>query len=193
MNLFSLLAPIYDLLPGLLLQRQAAALLDRMAPVAGKTILDLGGGTGRLARYLRENGADVWLLDASLPMLGKARLSLPADRVVHGDAACLPFRDEFFDCVLMSDSLHHFRQQEQALQESCRVLRTGGSLYVLDFTPQSPLIRLLELLERLAGEKSLFLTPEAVQALLPTAFAMPETEYLSAREYLLRANKLPMP
>lgn len=191
MNLFNFLAPVYDLVPGLLLRRQAAALLARISPAAGKTILDLGGGTGRLARYLRECGADVWLLDASLPMLKRARLTLPADRVFHGDAACLPFSDGFFDEVVIADALHHFRQQEQALKESCRVLRPGGSLYILDFTPQNPLIRLLERLERLAGEGSLFLTPEAVLALLPAGFVLSPTEYLSAFEYLLQARKAP--
>jgi demethylmenaquinone methyltransferase/2-methoxy-6-polyprenyl-1,4-benzoquinol methylase len=175
------------------LQRQAAMLLTRMSSLAGKTILDLGGGTGRLARYLRKSGADVWLLDSSLPMLKRARLALPACRVFHGDAADMPFHDEFFDLVLIVDALHHFRRQEQVLKESCRVLRTGGDLYILDFTPQSPLIRLLERLERLAGEGSLFLTPEAVQALLPARFVLIKTEYLSSHEYLLQAIKKPTP
>ncbi|MBT9172948.1 MAG: Demethylmenaquinone methyltransferase [Syntrophomonadaceae bacterium] len=193
MGLFSLLAPVYDLLPGIFLQRQTATLLTRMSPAAGKTILDLGGGTGRVARYLRKSGADVWLLDSSLPMLKRAGLALPAGRVFHGDAACLPFHDEFFDLVLIVDAFHHFRRQEQSLKESCRVLRTGGSLYILDFTPQSPLVRLLERLERLAGEESLFLTPEAVQALLPARFVLIKTEYLSSREYLLQAKRGPAP
>jgi demethylmenaquinone methyltransferase/2-methoxy-6-polyprenyl-1,4-benzoquinol methylase len=189
MNLFTLLAPVYDLVPGLLLKRQASALLVRISPVTGKTILDLGGGTGRLARYLRKRGADVWLLDANLTMLKRARLTLPADRVFHGDAACLPFSDDFFDAVLVADALHHFRQQEQALKESCRVLRPGGSLYIMDFTPQNPFIRLLELLERLAGEGSKFLTPEAVLALLPAGCVLTQTESLSAFAYLLQAKK----
>jgi demethylmenaquinone methyltransferase/2-methoxy-6-polyprenyl-1,4-benzoquinol methylase len=193
MDLFSLLAPLYDFVPGKILRRQAAMLLTRMPPLTGKTILDLGGGTGRLARFLRENGADVWLLDASLPMLKRARLALPAGRVFHGDAADMPFQDEFFDLVLIADALHHFRRQEQALQESCRVLRTGGSLCILDFTPQSPLIRLLERLERLAGEGSLFLTPEAVRALLPARLVLTRMEYLSSHEYLLQATKEPAP
>lgn len=191
MNLFSLLAPVYDLVPGLLLKRQASVLLSGMSPVAGKTVLDAGGGTGRLARYLRESGADVWLLDTSLPMLKRARLSLPADRVFHGDAADMPFPDESFDSVVMADALHHFRQQEKALQESYRVLRTGGSMYILEFTPQSPFIRLLERLERLAGEGSLFLTPEAVLVLLPAGFVLTKIEYLSAQEYLLQVKKTP--
>jgi len=193
MALFSLLAPIYDFVPGWLLERQTAALLARLSPVDGKTILDLGGGTGRVARRLRKNGADAWLLDASLSMLRQARLSLPAGRVFHGDAASLPFPDGFFDLVLMVDSLHHFRQQKPALNESCRVLRTGGSLYILDFTPHSPLVRVLSRLERLLGERPVFLTPDGVQALLPAALTLTQAEHLSPREYLLQFQKFEAP
>lgn len=189
MNMFSVLAPIYDTLLAKLQRRQAAALLARLPDPTEKKVLDTGGGTGRLAQRLREAGADVWLLDASAPMLRKARGVLPADRVFLGDAARLPFADSFFDLVLIVDALHHFPQQERAIRECFRVLRPGGCLYILDFTPQHLCIRALQRLERLAGEKSVFLTPAALAALLMSAgFSSPQTEYLSTYEYLMKAQ-----
>lgn len=189
MNMFSVLAPIYDTMLGRLQQRQGTALLTRLPEPKGKSVLDVGGGTGRLARRLREAGADTWLLDASSSMLKRAQSVLPADRVFLGDASGMPFADHFFDLATMVDALHHFPRQEQAIRETFRVLRPGGSLYILDFTPQSPSIRVLQRMERLVGETSVFLTPAALtDMLLSAGFSSPQTEYLSAYEYLTQAK-----
>lgn len=189
MNLFSILAPIYDTLLSGVQQHHAAILLDRLPDLAGKAILDVGGGTGKLAHKLRECGADAWLLDASPAMLRRARHVLPADRIFRGDSAYLSFSDSSFDMVLMVDSLHHFEMQESAIRESLRILRPKGSLLIIEFTPKNQFIRALQHMERLAGEKSKFLTSSVLEAMLQSAgFSSVKTEYISAYEYLTQAD-----
>jgi SAM-dependent methyltransferase len=47
--------------------------------VAGRRVLDIGCGQGRLTRYLARSGADVTGVDVSAAMLGKARAAGPGD------------------------------------------------------------------------------------------------------------------
>jgi SAM-dependent methyltransferase len=47
---------------------------------------------------------------------------------MRGSVYQLPFKDESFDCVIISEVLEHLHQDEQALQEMSRVLKRGGVL-----------------------------------------------------------------
>jgi len=58
MNLFSLLAPVYDSLITAIHRRQGGQLLEYLTPWQDKKVLDAGGGTGKLARKGRCNGVD---------------------------------------------------------------------------------------------------------------------------------------
>ena len=49
-----------------------------------------------------------------------------------GDLARLPLRDASIDVALLSQSLHHAADPEDALAEAVRVLRPGGRVLVLD-------------------------------------------------------------
>jgi SAM-dependent methyltransferase len=50
--------------------------------------------------------------------------------VVLGDALCLPYPDETFDCVIASEILEHIPQDDAAIAELIRVLKVGGTLAV---------------------------------------------------------------
>ena len=59
---------------GELVARGQADVLERfLDPIVGRSILDVGTGTGRAARLLRAKGADVTGVDASEEMLAVAR------------------------------------------------------------------------------------------------------------------------
>ncbi|MET0386545.1 MAG: methyltransferase domain-containing protein [Polyangiales bacterium] len=47
---------------------------------------------------------------------------------VRGSVYELPFADETFDCVIISEVLEHLGQDDRALQEISRVLKRGGTL-----------------------------------------------------------------
>lgn len=120
-------------------------------------VLDVGGGTGRVARSLRE---EVIVVDASRGMLRRAREhALPA---VRAAAERLPVADRSVDAVLIVDALHHFEDQRAALAEAARVLRPGGVAVVREFDPTTIRGRALAAGERLLGMRSTFLPPDAV-------------------------------
>lgn len=190
MNIFSFVAPIYDVLFSSLQNRQGSEVLHALAPLAGKKVLDLGGGTGKLAARLATADADVWVLDASPQMIKRASRVLPAHRALLGNAEKLPFADYVFDAITMVDVFHHISRQDQALQECYRTLKPGGVLIIVEFNPQRFLVRLLAGFERLLGEPSLFLAPEDLGTMLISKnYTVVRTKSLSSDDYLTVAEK----
>ena len=104
------------------------ALIEKLGPVGGKRILDLGCGKGRFARRLSELGAEVYGLDLSASMIAGAS----GIARVRGSARRLPFRSETFDAVIAVEVFEHLIDVSEAIGEARRVLRPGGTLLVVD-------------------------------------------------------------
>jgi SAM-dependent methyltransferase len=68
-------------------------------------------------------------------MLQRARTQVTGLRVLVGDAAALPFRDECFDLVTASFVLSHVRDYPRALSETLRVLKQSGNFVVTSWAP----------------------------------------------------------
>lgn len=102
--------------------------------LAGLRALDVGAGTGALARRFVELGAEVTALDPSAAMLAEARRLEPRLVCAVGRAEALPFPAGAFDLVSAGTCWHWFRRDEAAC-EARRVLRPGGRLLIahLDF------------------------------------------------------------
>lgn len=115
---------------------------------AGMRALDLAGGTGDLAMKMsRMVGAEgeVILSDINASMLnvGRERLinaGIAGNlRYVQANAECLPFPDDYFDCVTMAFGLRNVTDKDAALRSIYRVLKPGGRLLVLEFSkPVAP-------------------------------------------------------
>ena len=111
--------------------------LVRMAAPFLKTVdcgriaaLDLGCGTGRHLRYLRESGVGfITGLDSSHNALRVCR-DLYALPLVRADNTSLPFREASFDMVVAWGSLHYARKRAlpMMLDEIVRVIKPGGVL-----------------------------------------------------------------
>ncbi len=114
------------------------------ARAVGGAVLELGSGTGRLARPLVARGLDVVGLDASTAMLTRcADLGLPTGlRLVRGDMAALPFAsptgepraDGGFGAALVAFNtlfnLPSADAQATAVRQAADVLAPGGVLIV---------------------------------------------------------------
>ncbi len=135
----------------LLLETQERLLLDALAPVAGRAVLDVGTGTGRAAIALARAGARVTGVDASEAMLAVARERAAAASVAPafqvGDAHHLPFDDRSFDAVVCLRVIMHTPDWELCVRELCRVARQR---VVLDF-PAAASAAALESALRRAG------------------------------------------
>lgn len=92
-------------------------------------VLNIGVGSGGLEQMAAAKGVEIWALDPSERAIGRLRLTLGLeDRARTGYSQQIPFADEHFDVVVMSEVLEHLDKDilDQTLDEVRRVLRTGG-------------------------------------------------------------------
>lgn len=105
------------------------------APPANSRLLDLGTGTGDLARAAARQYPEVSVLAADF-----TREMMTAKNEWHGiqravsDALELPFSDESFETVISGFLMRNVVSVEQCLQEQYRVLKPGGRIIILDTT-----------------------------------------------------------
>jgi demethylmenaquinone methyltransferase/2-methoxy-6-polyprenyl-1,4-benzoquinol methylase len=151
-GLFDSIAPRYDFLNHLL-----SFQLDRwwrrravreLGARADGIYLDACCGTGDLALALlgRAPAAPrVVATDFSLGMLRLALRKARAGRAPHllaGDTLRLPFADRAFDGAAVAFGIRNVEDLDGGLRELARVIRPGGRLVLLEFTPFSvPLVR----------------------------------------------------
>jgi 2-polyprenyl-3-methyl-5-hydroxy-6-metoxy-1,4-benzoquinol methylase len=138
---------------GSLLAETQERLLERfLGPLAERTLLDVGTGTGRAAIALARRGARVTAVDASAEMLAVARRRA-ADAGVRvtfdrGDAHALPFADGAFDAAVALRVLMHTPGWRRCLAELCRV---SQSRIVFDYPSAMSLAALHAAARRCAG------------------------------------------
>jgi SAM-dependent methyltransferase len=131
--------------------RRLAEWLASAEDAASLRVLDIGCAGGRNAELLARLGCDLYAIDASEPMLRRTRSRLvevlgereAARRVRFGRMEMLgAFGDRSFDLVVALGVFHSASDRsvfERALQESARVLETGGHLLVSNFAPGTEL------------------------------------------------------
>jgi demethylmenaquinone methyltransferase/2-methoxy-6-polyprenyl-1,4-benzoquinol methylase len=120
-------------------------------------ILDVGGGTGRVARALSRVGPEPIVVDPSAGMLARARRG--GRRAIRADARSLPLCDRTVDAVVVVDALHHVPDPERALEEAARVVAPGGVVVLREFDPRTVRGRGVVAAERAIGFDSAFWTP----------------------------------
>jgi ubiquinone/menaquinone biosynthesis C-methylase UbiE len=108
-------------------------LLGVLGPVGGQEVLDLACGNGYIARRLAREGARVTGVDASAPIIERARAREarePLGIAYHvADASRLEMlADGAFDVVVCNMALMDIADAAGALREAGRVLRPGGRL-----------------------------------------------------------------
>jgi SAM-dependent methyltransferase len=90
-------------------------------------VLDLGAGTGKLARALTRTGAHVIAVEPVSQMRSLLTASSPSVDVRDGVAEAIPLPDGSVDSVTVGQAFHWF-ERGRALAEIHRVLRPGGRL-----------------------------------------------------------------
>jgi SAM-dependent methyltransferase len=105
-----------------------------MGDVIGKTVLDLGCGSGENLVPLLARGAHVIAIDLSPELIELARKRVELSRyeqplLIVGSATKIPIPDTYVDAVLCSSLLHHLNIP-QAMAEIRRVLKRGGYVVI---------------------------------------------------------------
>lgn len=111
---------------------------DRLGVGPGTSAIDIGAGQGRHSFEMFRRGADVIAFDQSESdmtdvgvmfdaMIAEGQVPASAKaRAEVGDALHLPYGDDSFDVVLMSEILEHVPADAAAIAEMVRVLKPGG-------------------------------------------------------------------
>lgn len=136
LELYQRLAPVYDVIYGILLQPGRQLAMRRLVARGSQRILEIGVGTGfALGHY--PSGCRVVAIDLSGPMLARAHARLRRRGLDHVtlcrmDAGALAFADESFDAVYAPYVLNVVPDPVKVAREMQRVCRPGGRLVLLN-------------------------------------------------------------
>ena len=122
------------------MRKDAAAyerLYELLRPVVRqKTVLELATGTGLIAKHIVRYADHIEATDASQKMIEQAKQGVKSAKLYFSvqDMFHLPYADQSFDVVIVSNALHIVPEPEKALSEIRRVLKDDGVLVAPTFT-----------------------------------------------------------
>jgi SAM-dependent methyltransferase len=100
----------------------------RLGP--GRTVVDVGAGTGKFSALLIPSGVQVVAVEPLAAMREGFAAELPGVKVLEGSAEALPLPDGSADAIVAAQAFH-WLNLERALPEFARVLSTAGRLGVI--------------------------------------------------------------
>jgi SAM-dependent methyltransferase len=127
---FELVADVYERARPQYPADAVAWVVGQLGLRKGRTVLDLGAGTGKLTRSLVETGATVIAVEPGEAMLQQLRVAVPGITALRGAAESIPLPDASVDEITVGQAFHWFRHEE-ALPELRRVLRPRGGVALL--------------------------------------------------------------
>jgi ubiquinone/menaquinone biosynthesis C-methylase UbiE len=138
---------------------------------SGKSVLDLGCGTGRHTLWLARSGAKVVAVDLSAGMLAEARTKTGAETVSflqHDLHERLPFEPEQFELLVSGLVLEHLRDLDSFFAETRRVLKPGGLAVISAMHPAM----------FLRGSQARFTDPESGELVQPGSIAHSMSDFV---------------
>lgn len=135
---YNLAAKEYDKNENYLNSFEQGELVPLLGSLAGKAVLDVGAGTGRLSLPMANRGAQVTAVDVSPKMLELLKRKNNKIITQVGDAERLDFADETFDIVTASFLIVHLKDPTRFFDEAYRVLKDGGILAVTNINQKTP-------------------------------------------------------
>lgn len=154
---FNFIGPIYDRVFGSRTDQKIVELADVKFQ---HSLLDVGGGTGRVAASFLPITSNVIIADSALRMLQQAKSK--GLSAIQTQSETLPFPDSAFDRIIMVDAFHHVFDQRQSLDEIWRTLAPGGRLIIEEPDIQNFAVKLIALGEKILLMRSKFLKPTEI-------------------------------
>jgi SAM-dependent methyltransferase len=115
-------------------------LVDACGIAPGMRVLDVAAGTGNASIPAAKAGADVTASDLTPELFDAGRRRAEAEGVtldwVEADAEHLPFENESFDVVMSSIGAMFAPHHQYVADELVRVCRPGGTIAMLNWTPE---------------------------------------------------------
>lgn len=121
-------------------------ILQKIGPIAGKRVLDLGAGLGESSVYFALMGADVTTSDIS-PRMVELAISLGEFHGVNikGLVAAgenLEIPENHFDIIYTANTIHHVTDKRQFFIQMQRALKPGGRFFSWDPLAYNPIIEI---------------------------------------------------
>jgi SAM-dependent methyltransferase len=137
---FELVADVYERARPGYPAEAVAWITDRLDLRPGRTVLDLGAGTGKLTRALLETGARVVAVEPGNAMRAELERAAPGAEALRGSAEDIPLPSASVDAIAIGQAFHWFRH-DVAIPELHRVLRAGGGVALIwnSRDPDAPL------------------------------------------------------
>jgi SAM-dependent methyltransferase len=128
--------------------RKVLAALERITPLSGKRIADVGTGIGHYPMLLARRTGRTYGIEANPRLLAEARRRAagthqPNIRIVEGSPTDLPLRSGAVDIVLTAGLLPE-DSSLSAIDEALRVLRPDGRLVIIGYYGRDDVAPLLE-------------------------------------------------
>lgn len=93
-------------------------------------LLDAGCSYGYATRFYAEKCSEVYAVDISSELIEIAKSKYPNINFSVASLEKLPFPDDYFDAIVLSDVLEHINDPISALNELYRVLKIGGDIII---------------------------------------------------------------
>jgi demethylmenaquinone methyltransferase / 2-methoxy-6-polyprenyl-1,4-benzoquinol methylase len=142
-SMFDTIAPRYDLVNRVMTfrldQRWRRRTVRSLGLPARSTVVDLASGTGDLCVELEQQAMRPVSVDSSFGMLAADRSGAPR---IQADTLAMPFPDGAFDGATCGFALRNFVDLAAFFRELGRVVRSGGTVALLDAaTPPNRIVR----------------------------------------------------
>lgn len=117
----------------------AEAFVDRLDVRPGMKVLDVACGSGNLAIFAAQKGADVTGVDIADNLIESAKVRAAEDgldiKFEVGDAEALPYEDNSFDLVMTMFGAMFAPRPDVTASELVRVCKPGGTIAMANWTP----------------------------------------------------------
>ena len=128
--------------------RKVLAALERIVPVSGRRIADVGTGIGHYPMLLARRTGRTYGIESDPALLDEARRRAaeahqPNIRIVEGAPTALPLRDGAVD-ILLTSAIEPDDTSLPIVRECLRVLRPTGRLVVIGYYGRDDMAALLE-------------------------------------------------
>ena len=141
-KIFSNVANKYDLMNDLmsfgfhrLWKKKFVEIID---PKKGESIIDVGSGTGDIAKHILKKNFEgkLHLIDLNKEMLEIGKKGIVNNNIFfhQGNAEKLKFKDNSFDKYIISFCLRNVTDIEKSIKEALRILKPGGVYFCLEFS-----------------------------------------------------------
>ncbi|HMA83530.1 MAG TPA: methyltransferase domain-containing protein [Candidatus Thermoplasmatota archaeon] len=129
-------AGLYDLAFNPVLKHVHQRIVQLMKNYECQSIVDLGSGTGALARTLAKNGFSVTGIDTSSQMIAVAREKSPDSlRFIHADITSIDHSDMMFDAANISLVLHPNSAETitKIVMKAKKLIKPNGVIFITDY------------------------------------------------------------